>query len=239
MTSYNPSKSTWLNPNIEYLFGDEIIEYDMRDAGFSLIKQYRLLPDAMIRELSALPKGIERNTKVGLIQRDDKEFSNALLKKFAEIRKIFIETNQLTDDDIISVKKDAIFTVGPVKRTHFGGIEFAQKNLYSSYLRFPGINDLEIYYSSDRMDIKGMGDQAIGRHRLYMYDFIRTTIGMLEDNSSRVKRHLMKFVSDYKAHELEDAYYLEFNAQSKNLNPVFNFVNVIVPLIQIVSRELN
>ena len=44
MAIYNPSQTTWLNPNIEYLFGDEIIDYDMKDAGFNLIKQYRLLP---------------------------------------------------------------------------------------------------------------------------------------------------------------------------------------------------
>lgn len=239
MPGYNPSKTTWLNPNIEYLFGDEIIEYDMRDAGFNLIKQYRLLPDEVIRELSMLPKGIERNTRVGILQRDDKVFSQALLAKFAEIRKIFIETNQLSDDDIISVKKDAIFTIGTVKRTKFSGIEFAQKNCYTSYLRFPGINNLEIYYSSGDMDIKGMSDQAINRHRLYMYDFIRTMIRMIEDKSSRAKRYLIQFISDYKSHELDDAFYVEFNSFSKAINPIFNFQNVIVPLVQIVLKELD
>ncbi|MCM1233263.1 MAG: hypothetical protein NC489_24360 [Ruminococcus flavefaciens] len=238
MGGYNPSNTTWLNPNIEYLFGDEIIEHDMKEAGFSLIKQYRLLPDEKIRELALLPKD-ERTIRIGMIQRDDKVFSQALLSKFAEMRKIFIETNHLTDDDIISVKKDAIFTVGTCRRIKFGGVEFVRKNTYSSYLRFPLINNLEIYYSSDGMDIKGMGDSAVNRHRLYMYEFIRTMIGMIEDNSSRAKRYLMKFVSDYKWHNLPDEYYLEFNSFSKSLNPIFNFQCIIVPFIQIVSRELN
>ena len=54
---YDPSKSIWKNPNIEYLFNDDIIEYDIKDAGFSLIKQHRLLPDETIRNLEKLGKG--------------------------------------------------------------------------------------------------------------------------------------------------------------------------------------
>lgn len=239
MGGYTPSKTTWLNPNIEYLFGDEIIEYDMRDAGFNLIKQYRLLPDEKVRELSMIPKGYERNVQVGILQRENKVFSQALLSKFAEMRKIFIETNGLKDDDIISVKKDAIFTIGSVKRTRFGGVTFIPKNQYTSYLRFPGINNLEIYYASGNMDIKGMGDQAVNRHRLYMYDFIRSVINMIENKSSRVKRYLIQFISDYKNHELEDPFYVEFNSLSKDINPVFNFQNIVVPLVQIVIKELN
>lgn len=239
MAIYNPSQTTWLNPNIEYLFGDEIIEYDMKDAGFNLIKQYRLLPDEKIRELSMIPKGYERNVQVGILQGKDKEFSEALLSKFAEMRKIFIETNGLTDDDIISVKKDAIFTIGTVKRTHFGGVIFVPKNQYTSYLRFPEINNLEIYYGAGSMDIKGMSDQAVNRHRLYMYDFIRSVIEMIEDNSSRVKRYLTKFISDYKSHNLEDPFYIEFNSFSKDMNPIFNFQNIIIPLVRIVIKELN
>ena len=49
--SYNPSKTTWFNPDIEYLFNNEIIEYDMKDAGFNIIKQFKLLPDIKIKEL--------------------------------------------------------------------------------------------------------------------------------------------------------------------------------------------
>ena len=61
---YNPSKSTWLNPNIEYLFNDDIIEYDIHDAGFSLIQQYQLLPPEKIKELERIPKGIQRHIQV-------------------------------------------------------------------------------------------------------------------------------------------------------------------------------
>ena len=41
--NYEPSKTTWLNPNIEYLFDYDIREYDIQDAGFNLIKQFIII----------------------------------------------------------------------------------------------------------------------------------------------------------------------------------------------------
>lgn len=235
---YDPKKSTYLNPNIEYLFNDEIIEYDIQDAGFSLIRQYHLLPDEKIKELSLMEKGGERHRAIGMLQRDDKVLSKALSDKFAEVRMIFIAANNLTDNDIISVKKDAIYTIGPCQRLKFGCIRFVPKNRYTSYVRFPNVQNLEIYYSPEAMDIKGIGDSAINRHRLYMMEFLRTVIGMIEDGNSRVKRYLMKFINDYKSNDLEDVFYLEFNNTSRTLNSAFNFQNIIVPIVHIVLKEM-
>lgn len=236
--SYDPQKTTWLNPNIDYIFNTEIIEYDIKDAGFNLIKQYKLLPPEKIQELEKLGKGFERHKQVGLLQRDDREFSDSLLKKFAEIRAIFINMNNLTDNDIISVKKDAIFIIGHVNKTKFGKIEFAQKNVYSSYIRFPNIQNLEIYYSNMGLEIKGMSDNAMNRHRLYMFDFLYKTIALIEDHSSSVKRSTIKFIEEYKHGDLEDGYYLEFNNMSRDVNPIFNYQNILVPLVQIILKEV-
>ena len=182
MSKYDTAKTTWMNPDIEYLFGDEIIEYDMTDAGFNLIRQYKLLPEKDIQMLLSKEKGFERHREIGLMQRDNKVFSDALTSKFAEMRAIFIGVNNIKDDNIISVKKDAIFTIGKCKRQKFGFVEFIPKNLYTSYIRFPSIQNLEIYYSADgKMDIKGMGDSAVNRHRLYMMDFLKNVITMTED----------------------------------------------------------
>jgi hypothetical protein len=235
---YNPSKSVWLNPDIEYIFDQDIIEYDMSDAGFSLIKQYHLLPDDKIRELTKLGKGIDRHIKVGMYQKEDKEFSKALMDKFAEIRTIFIAENNLTDNDIISVKKDAIFTIGECKKLKFGSIIFNPKNRYSSYVRFPEINNLEIYYSNDGVDIKGMSDESVNRHRLYMLGFIIKMIQMLESKNSRIRKYLMNFIQDYKFGNLEDGYYLEFNNKSRDMNPLFNYQKIIIRFLQIVMKEI-
>jgi len=232
---YNPKKSVWLNPDIEYIFGDEIIEYDIRDAGFNLIRQYKLLPEEKIKELLYMEK-MERHITIGKIQGADKDFSDVLMNKFAEIRSIFINTNKIRDNDIISVKKDALFIIGEQQRTKFGMVEFRDKNRYSSYIRFPNIRDLEIYYGEDNFDIKGMGDSAISRHRLYMIEFLRNIISMLENSDIRIKRYLKKFIDNYKFHNLDEEYYLEFNSKSTDINYLFNYQNIILPITQIVIK---
>lgn len=235
---YDPSKSIWKNPNIEYLFNDEIIEYDIRDAGFSLIKQHRLLPEKMIQDLEKLGKGDERHIAIGKIQRENKQLAIDLNNRFTEIRSIFINSNKLTDNDIISVKKDAIYTIGTCNRLNFGMIHFIPKNQYSSYIRFPEIQNLEIYYSSTHIDVKGMGDSAVNRHRLYMMEFFNTIIPLIESHNNKAKRFLIKFINDYKAHNLDDEYYVEFNNLSRELNPIFNYQNILLPMCQIVLKEI-
>lgn len=236
---YNPSKSTWLNPNIEYLFNDDIIEYDIHDAGFSLIQQYQLLPPEKIKELERIPKGIQRHIQVGVLQRDDKEFSKRLTEKFTEVRALFMMMNQLKDDSIISVKKDAIYTIGKVKRTTFGKVKFMEKNHYSSYIRFPDITNLELYYGENGIDVKGMGDAAINRHRLYMLEFLRKTIKSIEEQDSSVKRKFMRFFNQYKFDELDEEFYIEFNNVSRDQNKLFNYANLLIPLLKIIMREVN
>lgn len=235
---YTPDKSLYYNPNIEYLFNNEIIEYDIRDAGFSIIKEFKLLPDEKIRELERLPKGFERHVAIGKLQRDDKVLSKALSNKFAEARMAFITTNNLNDSDILSVKKDAIFVIGTVQRTKFGVIEFMMKNSYSSYIRFSDVNNLEIYYHDNEFDIKGMSDDSVNKHRLWMLEFLRKIIPMIENKDIRIKRFMIKFLNEYKTLSLDDEYYLEFNNLSSKINPIFNYQKIIIPLMQIIAREL-
>ena len=235
--AYDPTKTTWLNPNIQYLFDNEIIEYDIKDAGFSLIKQHRLLPQDKIDWLTAMEK-MQRHITIGKMQGNDKEFSKALMNRFAEIRAIFISANNLSDSNIISVKKDAIFTIGECPKIKFGRIDFAQKNRYSSYVRFIDNRDIEVYYNSGHMEIKGIGDSGINRHRLYILEFIKTMISYIECRNHSVKRYLKKFIDDYKGMRLEDEYYIEFNNISREYNPLYNFQKLIIPFTQIVLKEL-
>ena len=239
MMGYNPSKSTWLNPNIEYLFNDDIIEYDIHDAGFSLIQQYQLLPPEKIKELERIPRGIQRHIQVGVLQRDDIEFSKWLTDKFTEVRALFMMMNQLKDDSIISVKKDAIYTIGKVKRTTFGKVKFMEKNHYSSYIRFSDITNLELYYGENGIDVKGMGDAAVNRHRLYMLEFLRKLIKSIEEQDSSVKRKFMRFFNQYKFDELDEEFYIEFNNVSRDQNKLFNYANLLIPLLKIIMREVN
>ena len=238
--SYEPSKSVWYNESIEYLFDSNIIEYDIRDAGFSIVKQYQLLSAEKIRELEQLPKGMERHIAIGKLQRDDKGLSEALNEGFTKVRKVFVTYNGLTDDDIICVKKDAIFTTRPVQQTRFEHIEFADKNHYTSYMRFPMNQNIELFYSNTTGDItvKGISDISLNKHRLYMLNFLKELFPLIELHDGKAKRIFVDFLNDYKAQKLDQGYYLEFNNMSSNFSPVYNFMKVLVPLAQIINREV-
>jgi len=235
---YDVNKSIWLNPNIDYLFNNEIIEYDIKDAGFTLIKEYKLLPSDVIKQLELIPKGFDRHKQIGIMQKDNKQLSENLLQKFSEVREWFIKSNKLTDNDIISVKKDAVYVIGEVDNTKLNSITFAKKNVYSSYVRFPDNLNLEIYYYDNTLDIKGMNDICVNRHRLYMMEFLRIVINMIENHDGKVKRYVMNFIEKYKKQELDKLYYLEFNNMSKEFNPAFNYLKIIIPIIQIIQKEI-
>lgn len=235
---YNSTKEIYYNENIEYLIDSEIIEYDMSDAGFSLIKQFRLLPLEKIEELERIPKGRDRHIQVGMIQRDDKVFSERLKECFARMREAFITSNNLNDNNIIAVKKDAIFTSKICNKLKFENVVFNPKNTYSSYIRFSDLNNLEIYYYNNNIDIKGMGEIAYRKHRIYMIDFIIKIINLLESKNNRVKREIISFIDEYLSGQLAQEYYLEFNSKSNIINPIYNYINILIPLVFIIDKEM-
>lgn len=234
---YSPHKSQYFNPNIEYVFNRDLTEYDMRDAGYAIIKHYGLLDANTIKELSALDK-MERTIAIGKLRGKDKDLSKLLTDKFAEMRSLFVSANRLSDSNIISVKNDAIYTIGECSKLKFGQVEFVPKNKYSSYIRFTDNMNIEVYYSSGGLDVKGIGEVGLNRHRLYTLAFLSKVIYYLESKNPSLKRYLRTFIDEYKGMKLDDEYYIEFNNMSSMYNPIYNYQKMLIPLIQISLREM-
>ena len=134
MTNTLWQKDLFINENIPYIFNREITEYDMSDAGFSLIQEFKLLPEKEIKELQKLGKQ-QRKVKIGLIQRENDKLKENLKISFQEARKIFINENKLDNNDIISIKKDAIITIKPCYINKLGDyINCSPKYDYSSFI---------------------------------------------------------------------------------------------------------
>ena len=70
---------------------------------------YNLQPEKVIQKLASMAKS-QREIAVGKLMRKDKEFSRNLEESFNKIIQEFMDANELSWDDIVSVKKDAIFT---------------------------------------------------------------------------------------------------------------------------------
>lgn len=248
-------KHLYLNKAITFAISSEIIEYDISSAGFSLIKQYGLLPQSKIDMLSKLSKH-ERHIKIGKMQRKDKALSQQLNECFVEARRLFFSHNDLDESNVLSIKKDAIFTINKrCDNCDFGEIHFSEKNVYSSYAFFA---DCEFYYNNmtGELDIKNIDDAILEKHKDHMIVFIKTMFRHMETSSKETTlRYLRRFIDKYKARELELEYYREFTRISDynvinrdegdnirydnywideidNLDISYNYGNIIVPFLR-------
>lgn len=204
-------KDLYLNKDIQYLISNEIIEYDMSNAGFNIIKYFKLLPESTIEYLDKLPKD-KRTIRIGILERDDKELAKKMNDGFKKARKMFYEANDLTDDDILSIKKDALFITKRCHNLIFDNIEFKEKNIYTSYYYF---NKLEFYVGKSKIDVKGINNNTLKLHQDFMLDFLFKIFKMIETTDRRiVVKNLMEFIDYYKNRLLDVGYYRELNRDS-------------------------
>jgi hypothetical protein len=242
-------KSLYLNKDIPYLFSNDIIEYDIQSAGFNICREFKLLPVETLNRLEAMGK-LERSIELGYIQKADSEFTIQLNNGFKEARKLFFEANHIKNNDILSIKKDAIYVLKVCNNTNFGHIKFVPKNKYSSYIY---LNKLEFYIGNEKMDIKGIHTNKLELHREYMLSFIYDILKSIE--SSHTKRFsinkLVKFSNNYKSKKLDINFYRELNTVSKyrlkdtvnkrkiylddiqDINEIdisYNLINYIIPM---------
>lgn len=239
-------KDTYTNKGIAYLFNDSIYEYDMHSAGLNLLKYYKIIPEEKIDALRKLDKK-SLNKKIGILQRDDATIKQKLKKAFADTRKMFYEENALEPNDIIAVKKDAIFTRKFCENSVFENIEFVVKNQYSSFVQ---IKNLEIYYNG-KIDVKGIDDELVSLHTNGVCEFLMKFFRRVEtQEKASVYSFLNKYATSYKQRELSVEHYRQFNASSsyvvigsddiymeywedkkEDLDISYNWNNLIIPLI--------
>ena len=251
MSSKLWEKDTFINENIFYLFNKEIIEYDMKEAGFSLIKEYHLIDDNTLNELKKMGKE-QRKIKIGKLQIKDDKLKSGLKESFKSARKRFFEENDIKDDEVISIKKDAIFVTKFCKTTKFGKhIDFRPKHEYSSYIRLD--KKLEFYYSPIELSVKGIGDDKVQLHYDYLIKFINLYFKKMETSDNNdVILFLRHFIDKYKNRELDVGFYRNFNSRSNfsvfnddniymeywnddkdSLDISYNYFNILLKLIKI------
>ena len=186
----NFKADNYLNKTIPYIISGTIVENDMKSAGISIWKKHKLVNDSTIEYLESINK-YHRNVRMGLMKRDNKELSKDETQWLRYYRKEFIEANELTDDDILSVKRDAIFTLKRCLYNDFDGISFVEKNIYSSYYY---IDKKEIYVGYDNIDIKGISDQALINHNDFICKELWRIFKMIE---TAPHTSVIKYVRDF------------------------------------------
>lgn len=244
----------YTNKNIDMLVNQEIIEYDMKSAGLAICEEFGYLDKKTIERLKIMDKH-HRVVTMGKLKKKDKQLSKNENQGFIESRKLFFKSNNLSVDDVIAIKRDAVFVTRRCNQRKFGKIEFAVKNIYTSYLYLDG---LELYYNNRTIDVKGINDDIIHKHDGYMMDFFKKYFMLLETNNrSKLVEYVTNFVYRYKSRLLDEGYYREFNASSlyrlqeqienkyygvdmldsdgstltlKDVNITYNYFNFLVPI---------
>ena len=249
-------KDTFLNKNIFYLFNREIVEYDMEDAGFSLIQEFGLLPDKEIERLKKKGKQ-KRKIAIGIIQKNDKKFRTDLKEAFSMARESFFISNGLEEEDVISIKKDAIFTKRRCEVEKVGSyINFRKKHEYTSYILLGTKKGkpLEIYYGPFDFAVKGISDSLLAYHEDYMIDFMKRFFSKMQtSDKTSVLQFMRRFVDKYKRRALEMGYYRNFNIVSdftiinepdvvymdydssaiEDIDISYNYFNILLKLLKI------
>lgn len=246
-------KHNYLNKDIPCLINTTIREYDMKAGGYSILKKHGVLSPKEIQYLDNCSK-LQRNIYLGNLVKGNKELSELQMKGFTEARQLFFEYNQINENSVLSLKKDAIFIIKDVMHhTKFDGYEFQLANTYNSYYF---LNDeMELYYKTktNEIDFKGIGKDRLQLHQDYILKDFKVLFSLAEKgNMDYLIKYLKKYRDRYLKGELDIGTYRELNRESmfrmkqtlageplliENTNDIdgidigYNYIKYIIPLI--------
>jgi hypothetical protein len=185
----------------------------MSQASVSVCERFKLLDDSTIQRLKLMSKR-QRTVEMGLMQRDNKEFSEQLLRGIRDIRRKFIQVNELTEEDILTIHSDAIFFI--MKKDivdEIEGIKFKRKNTWTSFIRY---DKVEMFYDGNGViTYKGVPHELLDTHTLGLNKYMLKIFEMIENYDSSILQFISKFQKNYLQDKLPDFYYIAFGKRGE------------------------
>lgn len=146
------------------LYRGKIDEYDMFASNISILAEEELITDELYQYLRECQKDL-RNVSIGILLKSakvyDKDLITILDEKVKEFVNSFIKRNKISDDSILEIAKDAVFTHNVIARTTIIGkyIKFRRKETYVAMLSFPisdnNSNKIKLYMKFDYPKCRG------------------------------------------------------------------------------------
>lgn len=214
----------WSNKNYkskcQFLIDTDIYEYDITKANISILIDSGAISLDLYNYLYNAPKS-ERTIVVGKMQGKDSNITQILNIGIENARRIFIESNNIDPNSIISIRNDAIMYVGHQASTLkiSDHTSFRMSGNYSSFYNIGFVDYLykfDIVTQYENMDIKGLGKESIKLHNEYMIDFLKELFYTAQiDGIEQAISMLQKFHSAYINLDLDIGYYRELNSMSK------------------------
>ena len=192
---------------VKALFNHRIVEYDMKSANTSIAREFGLLPEKRIKELENLPKK-DREIAVGLILRDTPGYSEKQKLGFISARKLFFTQNEILDEEVVAIKRDAIFVMKYVDK------DTIAVNIDCIYSKVPR-TDLPI-------NNKVGNFKVVDESGLEIY-FRGTNYAWRNKQGEQLSPHLRGIPK-----ELQRTYNIEFGTQQREPDYIFNEKGEIV-----------
>jgi len=192
---------------------EPIYEYDIRKANISILRSLGKITDDQYWYYYNLPK-YAREVQIGLLLRDNPDINEALSGGFAHFRQQLFEYNDIQRDEVISIKKDAIFVDRQLMYTKVSNwVEFIEKNCYAMFLR---LGYLELWFTytpqGSGLDIKGIKDSLLETYESFIPVVIVSCLNRLVTGDTVGALNTCKeFIYRYVNYELPISAYREFN----------------------------
>lgn len=202
-----------------YLISVPIYEYDITKANINILLRKNVISVEEYMHLKMMSRQ-SRQISIGMMMRENPSIVNILAGGIIEAKKMFFEANNIMDNEVLSIKNDAVFVLGrQLQYTKFENIEFVLKNSYSIYMK---IFDLEIYYKSDQVsgldiiDIKGINDEKLKYHQNGMLVLLSEVFEQLDcGNIDDAITIFNKYYKAYVSKSLPIDFYRAFDKESK------------------------
>lgn len=198
-------KHNYINKHIEIIRDVKIREYDIKSAGLNILYNRGYVDKEEYEMLLSMPK-LERNVIIGKWLRDNPEINAVMMNEFVRIRKIFFEMNEISDDEILSIKKDAIFIVDrELTNLKFENYEFTCREEFTDYIF---MDKKEYYYNkyTDELEVKGFPKEVKEFQQEYFFKLIKKLLKLGKDKKE-IFRTLIEFKTDFLERTLPKQYY--------------------------------
>lgn len=215
----------------DFIVGSNIYEFDIEKCNIHILYNCGIIDRNTFEYLYNAPKSI-RVITVGNLQ---KKFgvTKALQSGIIEVKRIFFDTLNLEDNDIISIRNDAVFFIDIKNKVQMDEIHiplenitvnFRKKGTYTSFYSIKPSRTskkLEIMYNSGRFmpesfSVAGITDEILPLHENYFVDFLKALFQVAEYRGALESLNLLKsFYINYINLNLDIGYYRRFDSLSR------------------------
>ena len=204
---------------IDY-FSGYIIEYDLSKANINALLSRGIINQELYNNLYNADKRY-REVYVGNMIKQNNNIYKEIQAGIKDAKRMFFETNHIQNEEILSIRNDAVFILSerPMEQS-FGNYYFAKKNVFTLFFKF--YSNKEFYYRFDQntqkdiIEIKGISDEKLNDHKDHFLKFMADIAYSVQRSTiEETLNRYNEFYNSYLYKVLDYHFYREFSQINK------------------------